>query len=305
MAATLPCKSFSSVALELGLLICLSACGGGNSEQTIPPASNTSAGAPPDFAYNGHGYFIGDVSIAGEKHHSEALLTVDGQVRLYVGGPEDAASYSGAVMPEQWTQPPESMQFVGRIDAMEREAVSGSGTVIGQICDSASARFCSEPARAEYFVRISLEDRQTFLTGELVVMTDGGEERWTIGLRGEGNYYAYPAGRPGQYDGVFVERLAPFTQAEEMTLDIEPDGHMSFASTVSGCTGDGTLLPHLDGQYDVHDVHLVITGCNAQFAYLNSELGGLATETASSPWDYDKWLVIFLSAPEEIGRAHV
>jgi len=170
--------------------------------------------------------------------------------------------------------------------------------VIGQLCDSTAARFCDEPARAEVFLEVTIDGLQTLLAGELVVMAAAADERWSIRMGSESVYYAYPASRPGEYPGVFIERLAPFAQAEDMLLEIEPDGRMSFTSIASGCTGYGTLLPHLDGRYDVHDVHLRITDCTAQFAYLNSEFDGLATETASSPWDYDTWLVIFLAAPD-------
>lgn len=118
-----------------------------------------------------------------------------------------------------------------------------------------------------------------------------------INLWRHSTYYGRGAANPGQYQGVFEERLAPFAQAEHMTLHFDVDGRMHFASVASGCAADGMLLPHLDGRYDVYDVHLRITNCNNQFAYLNTEFDGLATETQGGAWDYDIWLVIFLSAP--------
>jgi hypothetical protein len=247
------------------------------------------------FSEGGHGHFIGEVTIADEKYYSEALLTVDGAVRIYVGGLADEVLHTGAPPPEEVFHPQESTLFVGTIDDIAQSSASGSGAVIGQICDGASARFCDEPARAQVLLASSSREHLRFLTGDLTVTTATEVEHWTVELTSHSAYYASGAGRLG---GVFKERLAPFAQAEEMHIEIEPDGRVRFASAASGCTGDGTVLPHLGGEYDVHDVHLQITGCDAQFEYLNSEFEGLATETQGGYWDYDTWLVVFLSAPD-------
>lgn len=158
--------------------------------------------------------------------------------------------------------------------------------------------FCDEPASAQVFLDSSSREHLGFLTGDMTVTTASEEERWTVELTSYSIYYQSGAGYLGDYAGVLKEHLAPFAQAEEMTLEFGPGGLMKFVSVVTGCAGEGTLLPHLDGQYDVHDVYLQITGCNAQFGYLNSEFEGLATKTQGGYWDYDTWLVIFLAAPE-------
>lgn len=46
---------------------------------------------------------------------------------------------------------------------------------------------------------------------------------------------------------------------------------------------------------------LIIENCNAAFDVLNTRFTGLATRTQNGRWDYDNWLVIFVSAPEGTG----
>jgi hypothetical protein len=287
-------------AVELGvLIICASACGGGSSGGQFPVADSPVAAAAPRFAEDGHGHFLGEITAAGSTYYAEALITVDGEMRVYIGGPANALAEwrSGAGPPEDFFHPRESMLFVGAIDSVDRASASGTGTVIGQICDGASARFCGEPATADVSLNIALDDSRRILTGDLGVMAGSGEERWTIDLGNHSIHYSNGPGTALPGGGVFEERLAPFAQGEQMLLDMAPGGLLSFSSVVSGCTGDGTLLPHLDGQYDVYDVRLRIRSCNAQFAYLNSEFEGLATSAQSGSWDYDYWLVFFLAAP--------
>lgn len=278
------------------LIIGLAACGGGDSGTKTSVASaavpRASIEVPAPLSDGGH--FLGEITIAGRRHNSEALLTVDGAVRIYVGGPSDTEFSSGAFPEELWLHPQESTLFVGALDDVAEASAYGSGVLLGQICDGVAARFCDEPARAE----VRLTSTAGGMTGELVITGAGGDERWAVDLIRWSVYYASPAFNVGQYGGAFQERLAPFAQAEEMILEIEPDGRLTFVSASSGCAGNGTVTPHLDGRYDVYDVHLEITGCNAQFQYLNSTFDGLATETQSGYWDYDTWLVIFLAAPD-------
>jgi hypothetical protein len=301
MASITSSPRFPILTLIYGvLMISLSGCGGGSTERQALVASRPAATVLPaepaesSFSQDGHGHFIGEVTISDEKHYAEALLTVDGAVRVYVGGPADAAMSSGAFPQEGWFHPQESILFVGTIDDTDDASGFGAGVVIGQICDGDSERFCDEPAHAE----MRLTSSSGALTGELVIVTGSGEERWAVELTRWSVYYASGTGNLGEYRAVFKERLAPFAQAEEMILQFEPDGRLTFASAVSGCMGEGTVAPHLDGRYDVYDVYLQITGCNAQFDYLNSDFEGLATETQSGYWDYDAWLVIFLAAPD-------
>jgi len=299
-------RACAQLTLVPGVLsICLAACGGGdpgNQARGSAPAEPATTAPPAALSEPGHGHFLGEITVGDEKYYSEALLTIDGEVRIYVGSPVDSSLYSGATPSEASLHPQESMLFIGTIDEIGTTPILGTGAVIGQICDGASMRFCDEPAPAKVSLEASLEIssgyRQKRLAGALAVMTPDGEERWSIDLWSHSSYYELGTGVPGNYRGIFQERLAPFAQSEEMPLVIEPDGQIRFASTASGCAGEGTLLPHLDGRYDVYDVHLRITDCNAQFAYLNSEFEGLATETQGGAWDYDVWLVIFLSAPE-------
>jgi hypothetical protein len=296
------------VSLELGVLMIVgSACGGGGGGVGNSPPPTGGTGPPvgavtPLFEEDGHGHFFGQITVAGTIYYAEALITVDHQVKVYVGGPANALAdwQSGAGTPEDFFHPVESMLFVGTIDTISRASASGSGAVIGQICDSSAARFCDKPATAAVSLRVNSASSQATLTGHLAVAIGGGaEESWAIELQHDDVYYTVAADLPET--GLFEERLAPFAQAEEMLLELEPGGLVSFSSANSGCAGTGTLQPHHDGQYNVYDVQLRITGCNTRFAYLNSEFEGLATPVKSGGfWDYgdDYSLTLFLAAPD-------
>ena len=78
-------------------------------------------------------------------------------------------------------------------------------------------------------------------------------------------------------------------------MSIDLAGKLSFQSAHSGCIGNGTLAPHLDGKFNVYDVALTIENCNATYAYLNGAFEGLATTTPSTAWDYDALLRAWVS----------
>jgi hypothetical protein len=74
-------------------------------------------------------------------------------------------------------------------------------------------------------------------------------------------------------------------------------GALFFQSIHFGCTGNGTLAAHSGGPDGADDATLTIANCSGAFAYLNGEYTGLATTTASSYWDYDGLLRMWLSKP--------
>jgi hypothetical protein len=227
------------------------------------------------------------VTIGSASLFGDALLTVDGSLRLYVGGPYES---TGAL---QLDKPDGSAQFVGEVSAQGQQ-VSGSGMVIGQRCVlPASDRFCDEPAPAE--VRLTVRSGEA--RGEIEVSTAKGVETWTLNLQAWSNYYGLPA-RRDDLSGQFQEDLAEFAQDGDTILSIDDAGQLFFQSAGSGCTGNGIASPHSDGNVNVYDVALTIASCDAPYAHLNGEFEGLATTTPGSYWDYDSFLRVWLSTSD-------
>ena len=266
----------------------LAGCGGGGSTSSATPAP--AAPGPPTSAppgESGDGRFVGTVTIGSASLFGDALLTVDGYFRLYVGGPYEA---TGAL---QLDKPDGSAQFVGEVSAQGQE-VSGSGLVIGQRCAlPASERFCDEPAPAE--VRLTVASDEAL--GHIEVTTRNGIEIWQLDLQAWSNYYELPA-RHEYLSGQFQEELAEFAQDGDTILSIDDAGQLFFQSAKSGCTGNGIASPHADGNVNVYDVALTIASCDAPFMHLNGEFEGLATTTPGSYWDYDSLLRVWLSTSD-------
>ena len=260
----------------------LAGCGGTSSEPSAPAAPSPPTSASP--GESGDGRFVGTVTIGSTSLFGDALLTVDGSLRLYVGGPYES---TGAL---QLDKPDGSAQFVGEVSAQGQQ-VSGSGMVIGQRCAlPASDRFCDEPAPAE--VRLTVRSGEA--RGEIEVTTRKGVETWTLNLTAWSNYYGLPA-RRDDLSGQFQEDLAEFAQDGDTILSIDDAGQLFFQSAGSGCTGNGIVSPHLDGNVNVYKVALTIASCDAPYTHLNGEFEGLATTTPGSYWDYDSFLRVWLS----------
>jgi hypothetical protein len=246
-----------------------------------------------------HGHFRGEAAIGEEayRYHAEALITVDGEVRLHLAGqvPLDGL-IGGAGLSEEMLDPAESMLLIGSV-GMKADWGLGQGVVTGQRCAAPHPqRFCAEPARAE--IRITGE-RQA-LAGEIRIITKDGEEVWRLRI-GDWSIYYTSMARRARRDGTYLELLAPFAQSRDTIITIDSRGRLFFQSPASGCTGNGASAPHLDGSFYVFDVDLIIENCNASYAYLNGPLEGLATATQSGYWDYDESLLMFLSTPDEAG----
>ncbi len=266
----------------------LTGCGGGSS--TAPPSTGSSTAASstgsaplqPVPAWQGH--FIGAVTIDNADYYGDALLTADGAVRLYVGGPY---INDGLI---ELSKPDSSAQFVGKVDGHDSQA-SGSGVIIGQLCAGpVPGRFCGETSAGD--INIAVESGK--IQGEIHVMTKAGLEIWSLALDNWNNYYPSPA-RLESVVGQYQEELAEFALDGDTIISVGGTGQLSFQSVQSGCMGNGTLAPHLDGKFNVYDVALTIENCNAPYAYLNGGFEGLATTTPSSYWDYDSLLRTWLS----------
>ena len=295
-AAPRSCIRPRTLMLALLLAELLGACGGGggsgqsgmsmSGDSTVPPVPPV-----PTQAWIGH--YVGAVKIADVTYFGDAVFTQDGAVRLYVGGPYD----NGGEL--QFTRPESSEQFVGTIEMRDGQ-LSGSGLIIGQECAiNAANRFCGQPAPAEISATVQLNtdgSGSADLQGEIRVTTSSGTETWplNLGLWGGGDpTLATSAAAAGQYK----ELLAEFASAGDVIMNIDSSGKLFFQSANSGCIGNGALVPHLDGAADTYDVTLMMENCNGAYAYLNGQYDGLALFTASSYWDYDSLLRMWLSKP--------
>ena len=279
-----------------GLLLAqvLAGCGGGSSDASpVPQATGSSLPpvppppVPPPPAKLSHGRFVGTVKIAGQDYYGDALLTIDGAVRLYVGGPYAS---NGAL---QQTRPESSEQFVGNLQVNGDQAV-GSGVIIGQGCAPPHdfVGLCGAKALGEIRIGIAVDSGD--IQGEIQVEVNGAHSSWTVKLSPWRNYYVLPA-RLESVAGQYQEELAEFALARDTIVNVDRAGKLFFQSARSGCTGNGTLAPHLDGKFNVYDVTLTIESCNAPYVYLNGEFEGLAAMSPGSVWDYDSVLRIWLS----------
>ena len=241
-----------------------------------------------------HGRYVGTVKIGGVDYFGDALLTVDGAIRLYVGDPYSA---NGAL---ETTRPQSSAQLVGTFQVHDSQA-SGSGIIIGQGCANATPiRFCSDTASAEISVVVDEESVQ----GEVRVSTSAGEETWSVDLGAWSNYYLLSAAQR-YLTGQYQEQIADFNADAAMIVSVDPDGSFFFQSAPSGCTGNGTVAPHLDGEFNVYDVELTLGSCTGPYAYLNGVFEGLATTTPGSYWDYDSLLRVWVAKRDATPQAAV
>ena len=97
--------------------------------------------------------------------------------------------------------------------------------------------------------------------------------------------------------GQYTETLAE--AARDAVINLDSGGRFFFQSPQSGCVGNGTLVPHADGIFNVYDVALLVENCASGHEESNGEFEGLATRTVGGGWDYwGDWLVLWLSTPE-------
>jgi hypothetical protein len=282
---------FSFLAL---LLIALSACGGGSNDQSASAPAPTTHSAPPPpptvppksgSAWQGR--YVGTVTIGDVQYFGDAMLTADGLIRLYVGGPYDN---DGAV---PLTAPASSAQLVGTLHGQTNQ-ISGDGLVFGQQCAAPDPiRFCAEIGQAS--IAVSSVDGD--IQGKILVTTGAGTETWALDMYSFSNYYVDLPAKLGGLEGQYQEELADFALSGDTIIKIDAAGVLFFQSASSGCTGTGQVRPHLNGAVNVYDVSLTISGCNAPYTYLNSPFEGLATSSPSDEWDYDGNLRMWLSQP--------
>jgi hypothetical protein len=264
----------------------LAACGGGGGSE--PSRQPPTAGTPSTpIRLEGQGHLIGKVTIIGVgEYYGDALITTDGAVRLYVGGP-----YATDTIVEQ-TRPASSAQFVGTLDS--KGGYSGTGVIIGQGCAVGDfVRFCGQTAFGEIDIGVDYLQVQ----GTIRVTTDQGEETWFLELWQWENYFSTPA-VVESVAGNYREVVAAFAEGGEVIVTIDHTGQLFLQSATTGCTAVGRLTPHFEGQVNEFDVKLKIDGCDASHASLNGEFTGFATSTPSDYWGYDQLLRVWLSSRE-------
>ena len=268
----------------LGVLRVLAGCGGGSSGEGAVSSPTGLGTAPMASGDVWQGRYVGTVKIGGVQYFADALLTADGAIRLYVGGP-----YVGDGTLQQ-SLPAGSAQLVGTLHGQTNRAV-GTALIFGQDCVAApSFRFCQQTGRGESSVALT----SGHIQGDLAVTTGDGEQTWSLNLGAWSNYYVLPA-VTADLAGHYQEALAEFALDGDTIISIDAHGVLFFQSAHSGCTGNGMLSPHLNGAVNVFDVLLVIESCIAPYDYLNSTYVGLATTSPSTYWDYDVVLRMWLS----------
>ncbi len=269
-------------------LAAIAGCGGGGGT-SAPDPSGGPAPPPQDLEIR-HGRFVGSVVIAGQAHFADALLTEDGSVRLHVG---TTGEFSGAI---PFVRHPSATQFAG-IFALEGDQVLGEGVIRGESCaDAAANQFCADPADGRLRLRFDPGAATTTMTGELEVAAPGGGEVWEVALDKWPQAYEFRAGVP---QGAWSELLAGFASDGDTVVSVDSAGRLFFQSAGSGCTGNGSVVPHLDGEFNVQDVQLEIASCGAGFTYLNGEYSGLATTGPTDYWAYDAALRAWLTKSDD------
>ena len=269
----------------LAALQLLAGCGGGSQpDPALTAASPPPTGAPSDTpSAHTHGRFIGTAKIGDTTYFADALITVDGAVRLFVGGP---GTNDGAL---QISRPSVSEQFVGTV-TLQGTAASGSGVVMGQYCAGVQVPgpYCGNNASGE--IHLSIDS--THVQGDVQVAASGAAE-WILDLDYWPNWYELPTGLlPGQYR----EDIAEFSANGDTIINIDSNGSLFFQSVSSGCVGNGLVRPHLDGRYGVYDISLTVANCKPPYTHLNSDYAGLAADSAGNYWDYDDELRIWVSS---------
>jgi hypothetical protein len=288
------CTSLMVFLLGFFYVQALVGCGGGGNGQSavtvMPPMAQSAPVTPrtPESGDAWQGRYVGSVTIGDVQYFGDAMLTADGLIRLYLGGP-----YSNDGVLQQ-TMPAGSAQLVGTLQG-QTNSISGDGLVFGQECAASNPiRFCAEVGHANISIAVVSLDSQDDLQGKILVTTSAGTETWSLDLGLWPNYYTQPATQ-GDLAGRYQEELAEFSIGGDTIIGIAADGALSFQSAGSGCTGSGQSRPHLNGAVSVYDVSLTITGCQAPYDYLNGTFVGLASDSAGTYWDYDQWLRMWLS----------
>ena len=266
------------------------ACGGDGSDSSndVPPSnvlrdiqcvSDVTAGLPKG------GYFVGEIATEDAGSYAEAILTEDGQVRIYIAP-------LGEGVP--------SYQFIGSTSFKND---LGYGNLRAENC-SGKNPFCyaggayleldalcgGELAGTIYWDPWSTPEATPF-DGPLTFTFEWPTET-----------YLSPA-TTAFAAGSYPEQLV-FKVPGDVVISVDSTGAMFFQSASTGCIGNGSLTPHLTGSFNAYDVELTMANCGGDFSHLNTTLFGLATRSVGD-WQvgapvWGDWLVLWLSTPETL-----
>ena len=257
----------------------VAACHGGS--QSPAAAAAPVAPSPPPlvterYADLTHGYFLGNVTTGKGSFDLDALLTVDGAIRMQ------------ATAEDSW-------QFAGRLHLAEGR-LEGSGNLIGEDCLPVASGLC--PTTTGALIRLTSADASR-LEGAIHVADD----TWNFTLAwpsplAMSSYRASPD--LASIDGHYEIRLGDFSSAEALIMSVDRAGRMFFQSAAQGCTGNGIIQPHSDTRFNVFEVSLAIDNCASDQARLNGSFQGLATVNVQTPWDYGDALLMWLATSDDV-----
>jgi hypothetical protein len=257
-----------------------------------PPAQPAVQVPSRTAAWDGH--FVGWLIIGQSRYDAEALLTVDGAMRLLVHGPW--ATFGAGVRPAEKTA---SAMFVGTF-FVAGDMASGGGDILGHPCGSPDAHeFCGlvEPA----LLSISIGTRELF-AGRLVFGPHQNPVTWSFEL-GWVNDNDSDASLDA-IEGVYRSDSADLAPTTDVVITIDGNGALFFQSADTGCVGNGWLVPHADGALNVYDASLTVANCAPAFAHLTGAFEGLATATSIhsgfycySYYDNCDGMTLWLSSP--------
>jgi hypothetical protein len=188
------------------LLIALTACGGGSNGQSAVPTPPPMVTPESGDAWQER--YVGTVKIGGVQYFGDAMLTADGLIRLYVGGPYA----DDGLMPQ--TVPANSAQLVGTLHGKTNQ-ISGDGLVFGQQCEVPDPiQFCAEIGQAS--ISIAVDPADTFasifanIQGNILVTTSAGTDTWSLNIAAFSNYFVDLPATQGGLAGNYNEELADF-----------------------------------------------------------------------------------------------
>lgn len=266
--------------------VTLAACSGGSGSgapTSPPPASSPPATSPPADGVSS-GYFSGYVG----GIYAEALVTEDGEVRMWMDYAVLCSSSPGEFR---------SMQFIG---SMERH-VDGSAVAIGVLVGEGNGPvwngeppFCGSGLSAEVLLEQIYGGR---MDGRLRLPAWAGVRDVDVYMTWPTRTYVTHAATAENAAGIYLEELAGFATAGDTVVTVDGSGAIFFQSADSGCVGNGTLVARGDGKYNVYDVDLQISECKEQFAHYNRSFAGLGTRSIGD-WDWGDWLVLMLDSSE-------
>lgn len=268
------------VSIILSILL-VAACGGGNDEPGPVPVAGpvvVPTQAPEAADLPESGFYVGYFTFSGVNHWSEAMLTADGWLNIHT------YSYPG------WTSASGGVLFIGKVDP-ENLGQWTSIRAIGEDCrsDTSIGHFGCEgeppdPTLDTVEVRLTSVGKG-ILEGDIsVTFADFAHISLPFSLYAPTRHYVDLPASLTSVQGMYKEMDAQLSQGENMVTTVDSAGKIFFQSSANGCTGNGTLTPHLDGTLNAYRAEILLENCTGPYAYLNGPLEGFATRDSGYWW---------------------